>query len=31
VVKLRNEYVEPKKKLNARDFYDLSYYKAATK
>jgi ABC-type nitrate/sulfonate/bicarbonate transport system substrate-binding protein len=31
VVKLRGEYAEPKKKLNARDFYDLSYYKAATK
>jgi len=31
VVKLRNEYAEPKKKLNAKDFYDLSYYKAATK
>ncbi|HEY1506636.1 MAG TPA: ABC transporter substrate-binding protein [Stellaceae bacterium] len=31
VVKLRNEYGEPKKKLNPRDFYDLSYYKAATK
>jgi ABC-type nitrate/sulfonate/bicarbonate transport system substrate-binding protein len=31
VVKLRNEYGEPKKKLNARDFYDLRYYKAATK
>ncbi len=30
VVKLRGEYAEPKKKLNARDFYDLSYYKAAT-
>ena len=31
VVKLRNEYGEPKKKLNAKDFYDLSYYKAALK
>ncbi|HEX4193958.1 MAG TPA: hypothetical protein VHY80_12700, partial [Stellaceae bacterium] len=31
VVKLRNQYAEPKKKLNPRDFYDLSYYKAATK
>ena len=31
VVKLRNQYGEPKKKLNAHDFYDLSYYKAATK
>jgi ABC-type nitrate/sulfonate/bicarbonate transport system substrate-binding protein len=31
VVKLRNEYGEPKKKLDAKDFYDLSYYKAATK
>lgn len=31
VVKLRNKYGEPKKKLNARDFYDLSYYKAAVK
>ncbi len=30
VVKLRSEYGEPKKKLNAKDFYDLSYYKAAT-
>jgi ABC-type nitrate/sulfonate/bicarbonate transport system substrate-binding protein len=31
VVKLRSAYAEPKKKLNARDFYDLSYYNAATK
>ena len=31
VVKLRSEYGEPKKKLDAKDFYDLSYYKAATK
>lgn len=31
VVKLRNEYGEPKKKLNPGDFYDLSYYKAALK
>jgi ABC-type nitrate/sulfonate/bicarbonate transport system substrate-binding protein len=31
VVKLRNQYGEPKKKLNPKDFYDLSYYKAATK
>ncbi|HVA12926.1 MAG TPA: ABC transporter substrate-binding protein [Stellaceae bacterium] len=31
VVRLRSAYAEPKKKLNARDFYDLSYYKAAVK
>jgi ABC-type nitrate/sulfonate/bicarbonate transport system substrate-binding protein len=31
VVKLREEYAEPKKKLNARAFYDLSYYNAALK
>lgn len=31
VVKLRSEYAEPKIKLRARDYYDLSYYKAATK
>lgn len=31
VVKLRSEYAEPKKKLNARDFYDLRYYNAALK
>jgi ABC-type nitrate/sulfonate/bicarbonate transport system substrate-binding protein len=31
VVKLRSEYAEPKKKLDARNFYDMSYYKAATK
>ncbi len=31
VVRLRSDYAEPKKKLNARDFYDLSYYKAAMK
>ncbi len=31
VVKLRDQYGEPKKKLNAKDFYDLSYYKAAMK
>jgi ABC-type nitrate/sulfonate/bicarbonate transport system substrate-binding protein len=31
VVKLRSEYAEPKKQLNARDYYDLSYYKAAVK
>lgn len=29
VVKLRERYAEPKKNLNARDFYDLSYYNAA--
>jgi ABC-type nitrate/sulfonate/bicarbonate transport system substrate-binding protein len=31
VVKLRSEYAEPKKQLNARDYYDLSYYRAAVK
>jgi ABC-type nitrate/sulfonate/bicarbonate transport system substrate-binding protein len=31
VVALRSEYGVPKKKLDARKFYDLSYYKAATK
>ena len=31
VVRLRNQYGEPKKKLSTRDFFDLSYYKAATK
>jgi ABC-type nitrate/sulfonate/bicarbonate transport system substrate-binding protein len=31
VVRLRSEYAEPKKKLSARDFYDLSYYNAAMK
>lgn len=31
VVKLRNEYGEPKKTLNPRDFYDLAYYNAALK
>ncbi len=31
VVQLRSEYGVPKKKLDARKFYDLSYYKAATK
>ena len=31
VVRLRSEYAEPKKKLNPRDFYDLSYYNAAMK
>ncbi|HLI20314.1 MAG TPA: ABC transporter substrate-binding protein [Stellaceae bacterium] len=31
VVKLRNEYGEPKKKLDPRAFYDLSYYNAAMK
>ena len=31
VVKLRNEFGEPKRRLNARDFYDLSYYRAALK
>ena len=31
VVKLRSAYAEPKKKLDARNFYDMSYYKAATK
>jgi hypothetical protein len=29
VVDLRSEYGEPKKKLDPRQFYDLSYYKAA--
>lgn len=29
VVALRSQYGEPKKKLDARQFYDLSYYKAA--
>ncbi len=29
VVALRSEFGEPKKKLDARRFYDLSYYKAA--
>jgi hypothetical protein len=29
VVALRSEFGEPKKKLDARQFYDLSYYKAA--
>lgn len=29
VVELRSEFGEPKKKLDARRFYDLSYYKAA--
>ncbi len=31
VVRLRNQYGESKKKLRTRDFFDLSYYKAATK
>lgn len=31
VVKLRNEYAEPKKTLNPRDYYDLTYYNAALK
>ncbi len=30
VVALRSEYGEPKTKLDARQFYDLSYYRAAT-
>lgn len=31
VVALRSEYGEPKKRLDARDFYDLSYYEKAVK
>lgn len=31
VVRLRSEYAEPKKTLNPRDFYDLTYYNAALK
>jgi ABC-type nitrate/sulfonate/bicarbonate transport system substrate-binding protein len=31
VVRLRNRYGEPRKSLNVGDYYDLSYYKAATK
>jgi ABC-type nitrate/sulfonate/bicarbonate transport system substrate-binding protein len=31
VVALRSDYGEPKRELDAKDFYDLSYYRAAIK
>ena len=31
VVSLRSRYGEPKRKLDAKQFYDLSYYRAALK